>query len=609
MFSRGSRWSMAISLCALLLAPLGTVYVTQAIWMESLWAPLPWMAGHWAAVGLFWVLFSCVSFTLYGFLRRLVAACLPPALVCLVLAVVSRFKMDINGAPLTLGDFAFVGDLGQIVGLASTQLLPSLSMVLAGVLVLVSFVALARLEGWSPSGTQGFILGGLAMVCLISACYPGALQNTAMALDEGCVEQEERSQQVGVVLGLYSAWAHRLQSESGTADPAVTALAKDCLSDAAGPGTPAGEEAPDIIFITSESFFDVTRLPDLTFAKDPLPNFHRLSRRSTNGLFLSNTYGGGTGHVEMEFFTAVAAGFLREGDSLSTLKPSVYQDLPAFPRLLTKAGYATQAVHAHTSELYNRAETYPALGFETMDFREDFITPTETAGGYVSDASFAQELIARYEARDKDKPLFLYGLSMENHQTYPPDKYPQPSGYPARSDKLSEGDLAILDALVTGLHHADESLGTLVDYFSQVDRPVMLVFLGDHLPSLILEDESTIYTRLGWTPSDEAVDWSPEEMALRFSTDYLVWTNYEDTPAPDHTESCTLLSLHLLDRAGIPKNRYFSWLEETIAPKMLLTRGKLFVDPQGTPSYDVPPDFQATLDTYTALARNMIYNR
>lgn len=86
----------------------------------------------------------------------------------------------------------------------------------------------------------------------------------------------------------------RWRRSTGTADPETPRLVDQLRADAMGPGTPAPAAAPDIIFVTSESFFDVTRLPGLTFSQDPLPNFHRLSETCTNGPFLSNTYGGGT---------------------------------------------------------------------------------------------------------------------------------------------------------------------------------------------------------------------------------------------------------------------------------------------------------------------------
>ena len=47
------------------------------------------------------------------------------------------------------------------------------------------------------------------------------------------------------------------------------------------------------------------------------------------------------------------------------------------------------------------------------------------AGGYVSDDTLADELIARFEAKG-DGPVFLYGLTMENHQPYFGGKFNTP---------------------------------------------------------------------------------------------------------------------------------------------------------------------------------------
>ena len=52
-----TRKQLAFSLAGLALAPVVTLYATQVVWLESLWAPLPWMATHGKAVGLFWLPF------------------------------------------------------------------------------------------------------------------------------------------------------------------------------------------------------------------------------------------------------------------------------------------------------------------------------------------------------------------------------------------------------------------------------------------------------------------------------------------------------------------------------------------------------------------------
>jgi len=596
------------TLLGLLLAPLVVLWATQAIWLDDLAAPLPWMISHPQAVGLFWVLFSSVSFTLYGFLRRLFWACLPQSLVCLVFAYASRCKLNINGAPIQLSDFSLLGNLGDVAGYAADQLLPTATAVIAALAVVVMLVIFRCLGTWRLPAPLGMVLGSLSMVLLLSAFSPGWLQTAAVDLDEGCYDQMERSDQNGVCLGLYTAWCQRIHTENTLASLDSAGLADYFRADAAQERSPAPlDTSPDIIFITSEAFFDVTRLPGLTFETDPLPVFHALSQTCTNGRFLSNTYGGGTGWVEMELFTALTSSHLMEGDTLSTLDPAVYETLPTTVRFLEKSGYSTLALHSHTAELYDRETIYPAIGFEEVCFLEDFWVEPQRCGDYASDESFAREIIARYEARDPNSPCFIYGLSMENHQSYYPEKYGAPSGFPAQCDLLSQEDLAYLDSLVMGLNHADASLGILTDYFSQCSRPVMLVFVGDHLPSMNLADGEDIYTRLGINPDTDSSQWEAETLAEILSTDYLIWTNYEEEALPDRTESCTFLGLHVLQRTGLPVNQYFTWLEENIASRMLLNRGRFFADETGTPGYEVPADTQPLLDSYTALERSLVY--
>ena len=198
---------------------------------------------------------------------------------------------------------------------------------------------------------------------------------------------------------------------------------------------------------------------------------------------------------------------------------------------------------------------------------------------------------------------------MENHQLYTAEKYSYPSGIDVQCDKLSQEDKAILDSLVLGLHHADASLAALVEYFSQVDRPVILVFVGDHLPSLNLADGTPIYTRLGYSPTPEASDWDADTLENMLSTNYLIWTNYEMQAVSDHKESCTFLGLHMLQRAGVPLNQYFTWLADHVANQMLLSRNRFFADENGVGSYTTTPEQAAMLETYTAMERNLLYNR
>ena len=46
---------------------------------------------------------------------------------------------------------------------------------------------------------------------------------------------------------------------------------------------------PTVIYLMSESFFDVNRLPGVEFSRDPLENFRRIGRNYSGGNFISYT--------------------------------------------------------------------------------------------------------------------------------------------------------------------------------------------------------------------------------------------------------------------------------------------------------------------------------
>lgn len=136
----------------------------------------------------------------------------------------------------------------------------------------------------------------------------------------------------------------------------------------------------------------------------------------------------------------------------------------------------------------------------------------------------------------------------------------------------------------------------------------MLVFVGDHLPSLNLSDGVSLYTHLGYSPTEEAADWDPESLENILSTDYLSGPITKPA-APSRMESCTFLGLHTLQRAGIPLNQYFSWLDREVASHMLLSRRTLFVDQDGKGTYSPSQEDLAILEQYTAVERNLLYRR
>ena len=239
-------------------------------------------------------------------------------------------------------------------------------------------------------------------------------------------------------------------------------------------------------------------------------------------------------------------------------------------------------------------------------YREDFITEPTYAGGYASDDSWADEIIARFERKKDGEPIFLYGLSMENHQPYSSYKFSDPSPVEITTELLEGEQLGMFDSLVHGLYDADASLGKLVEYFSSVEEPTILVFYGDHLPRPSFGEDGTLYDKLGYSTSADTLTWSPEELMYMLSTEYVVWNNYgADLDVPNYI-SCSSLGTQLLDWAGLPKPLYFYWMD-SVLEDMLLYRERLFVDAGGHPTHEIPAEYADTMERYQVLVYDIIY--
>lgn len=370
-------------------------------------------------------------------------------------------------------------------------------------------------------------------------------------------------------------------------------------------------EQPSVILILSESFFDVSRLEGYECSKkDITPAYHRLAEDHTSGRFYSNTYAGGTGNAEIEILTGLSSYFLKEGDSLTTLPEETYSRIPSISRVLSENGYRNIFLHAHTSALYNREVIYRSLGYDEILFSDSFPEDAKRRGGFLSDQAFAEKIISLYEEnmeRNPDQPIFLSAVSMENHQPYDENKFAVLNDFKVTGDKLSEKNREILNVYMNGLADADASLEMLTDYFSDADRPVMLIFYGDHLPNLGSGDGTLVYSDLGYVPSQYSSDWSGQSMLNILTTDYLIWTNYEEESAPDRNTSTSLLGLDILTRLDLPLTGYYQWIEENVRPDMTAIYSRVYVDGKNRVYDIIPEEKQYSMDRYSAVIYDIIY--
>ncbi len=608
-----------------LLLGLGLMLLPQTVSFGGLGGALRWAREQWVLSLLSLLLLLGLQAVLSGLFGRLWPAPLLLGLPGLLMAVISSYKQRINGTPLLLEDLHLAGQMMDIAGYGGTRLRPTGPMLLALALLLVLFLAallLGKKLRLSRNLRRGLVPGGVAFL-LLTALYALLLQPVA-ALEARCASQEEREALMGTPWAMYSAWS------VARADRRATLKNNDELAsqleelqnrleempgetetppppEASPEASPEPKVKPHVIFLMSESFFDLQRLPGVEFAQDPQANYHRLAEEHTSGRFHSSTYCGGTAYVEMEVLTGICSMLLNEGDNLPAVPPERFARLPTVSSVLKEEGYDLVYVHSHTPTLYNRREIYTALGFSQVRFLEDFPADVEYAGGYISDMALTEEIIRLFEERKPEEPLFLYAVSMENHQPYSDEKYHGQDDWGLSSELLDDTGLAALRAYSVGAGHADAALGALTDYFAAQSEPVMLVFWGDHLPSLTAENGETVYSRLGFSRGALSGEWEGEELLNMLSTDYLIWSNYETEIPEDKAQSCTFLGVNVLERMGLDCDGYPRWLQRVAAEEMLLYRPRLYVEADGSIHSRVPEEAREFVELYGRVVDDLVY--
>lgn len=310
------------------------------------------------------------------------------------------------------------------------------------------------------------------------------------------------------------------------------------------------QDLPNIIVIMDEAFSDLAVIGDLQTNEDYMPFMHKMQQGQKNtitGYAQVSVCGGNTANSEFEFLTGDTMEFLPSGSI--AYQQYVKQDTPSLASYLKGLGYATYAQHPYYASGWDRERVYPLLGFEHMDFIDDY-TNVSYVRKYISDASDMQHIIDTYEKKEAGKPAFIFNVTMQNHGGYT-DVYPN-----FENDIQAQYNSDALNQYLSLIHKTDAALEDLVSYFSKADEKTVIVFFGDHQPSDAVANQ--IEMASGVDPSDM----NSEQQKRRYQVPYLVWANYDIGEASDQNTSLNYLSAQVLKAAGVPTSAYQNYLLE-----------------------------------------------
>ncbi len=306
---------------------------------------------------------------------------------------------------------------------------------------------------------------------------------------------------------------------------------------------PEGSTKPNIIAIMNEAYSDLSMLGDYQTNMDYHPYTRTLRENTTQGKLYVSVFGGATSDTEYEFLT---------GNSMAVMPQNCvpYQQFVTAPTAslastLKDQGYYNIAIHPYQGSGYKRDLVYPLLGFDEFLTEKDFTNPKRIRS-FISDQSSYDKIIEEFENKGKDNPLFIFNVTMQNHGGYSGDqifddantvRLTQLTGYPTVEQYLSL------------LRQSDLAFQTLVDYFSGIEEPTIILLFGDHQPVVYSDFNNQQEKLLGKDVYRE-----------RYAVPFFLWANYDITEDDVDSISANYLSSYLLKTAGLEMTAYQQYL-------------------------------------------------
>ena len=460
-----------------------------------------------------------------------------------LLSVANRIKIEVRDEPVFPRDFALLKEVGSAVGnydihypVSAIALVVgfSLVLVLAGLLVGCRPFPIARLRGW-----LGSLLGAAASFAVLAGLILTVYASNDL-YNSFRVSNSSYVPSVFNELGFPYCFCHQFTTYLVDRPEGFDRAEAEAWDQ--GGQTGLGEDV-NVIMVMNEAFSDITEDDAFAFTAedDPLQNLHALEQdpHAVSGHIVVSGFAGGTANTEFDVVTGMQASAI-SADNPSSFRV-VNRDLDSLFRLFGDDGYHTSFFHPGDDWFYNRENVYRWFGAEETVFIDQMESPAYK-GRWVTDDYMAGLIEQEFEDAVADgEPLFHYTTTIQNHMSYTADKYGEGYDYPEVPLNVAVSDevASMLEVYVEGIRDADAMLGRLVDYFSQRPEPVVLVFLGDHLP--YLGDNQRAYAELGMEialPEAEQAD-----PLCAYETPYVVWANDAAAQALDWETAASALDL------------------------------------------------------------------
>jgi len=543
------------------------------------------------------LLLSLLTGALYLLTTKLSVSVALVSLPVIVFHVIDAFKLLFRNEPLYPWDLSLASEMTNIVGsMKITLSAPMIWTVVFFVLTLTGAILadIFWLKKRRPSYKRALLWGLCLLLLFVGA--GGLLLNENYlqrhGIDTISFDQSTSYRTNGFLYSftanLYKSKIHPPQNyNQGT----MAGLVADYEA------TEGSVEDPNIIMVMSEAFADIWNASELHFEQEVAPNFTALSEKYLTGSTMTSEFGGNTANCEFEVLTGYSTVLFPSGNV--AYMNYVNGQVDSYVSFLNRKNYYTVALHPYLRSFFSREKAYSVLGFDDFYSEEHFVGAERLRlMQYISDDAVVDRIIQEYEQNEAtNQPFFCHTVTMQNHASYFEEDLPVEEQLDFTADcDLEPEEYATLRSYASGIHLADAALGKLVNYFEQVEEPTVILFFGDHQPSLY-GDSRELLERIGYCGNRESANGL---LALQ-STPYLIWNNFEQEPThAEETMSMFHLVPYLTRTLDLDRPAFHAYMDDLFQQVQGFTR-QVVCNGDGEAEPFLAPKEQEAFDQYLTL--------
>lgn len=295
---------------------------------------------------------------------------------------------------------------------------------------------------------------------------------------------------------------------------------------------------PNVLFVQLESFFDTSEYEALQTSMDPLPNLREMFEEYSSGYFKVPSVGAGTANTEFEVLTGMNLRYFGPGEyPYKTVLKN--QTAESAATAFAEFGYGTHAIHNNGGNFYSRAKVFNNIGFDTFTSKEFMNIRQLTENGWAKDDILLTHIADALDSTEQQD--FVFTISVQGHGNYPETKLIENPRITVSGMETEEKNNA-WEYYVNQVYEMDQFAGNLVKMMEERGEPTVIVFYGDHLPTMGLEAKDL-------------------KSRYLYNTNYVIWDNL-GLEKQDRNIPAYQIMADVMERLGLHSGTVFNYHQQ-----------------------------------------------